>query len=180
MPEPAPEPVPEPSRPRLRNAAIGTAASTLATAGVALGLSLHARTPARRLQPGRRAVHAHRRPGGLPARAEPRRPDRRASTWPPTCSGGRRSGSVSARLCSTGCTARSRSARAPERRGVGVEAGRVRVDSLADWSEAMSRGLVAVLVPACAAHAAGLLVAERAGAKSDAARHRRRRHRAVL
>ena len=44
LPEPVLEPVPEPSRPRLRNAAIGTAASTLATAGVALGLSLRART----------------------------------------------------------------------------------------------------------------------------------------
>lgn len=43
-PEPVPEPVAEPARPRLRNAAIGTAASTLATATVALGLSLHART----------------------------------------------------------------------------------------------------------------------------------------
>ncbi|NNE17302.1 MAG: PEGA domain-containing protein [Myxococcales bacterium] len=43
FPEPAPEPLPEPSRPRLRNAAIGTAASTLATAGVAIGLSVHAR-----------------------------------------------------------------------------------------------------------------------------------------
>lgn len=44
VPEPLPEPAPEPPRPRLRNAAIGTAASTLATAGAALGLSLHART----------------------------------------------------------------------------------------------------------------------------------------
>jgi len=44
LPEPVLEPVPKPSRPRLRNAAIGTAASTLAAAGVALGLSLHART----------------------------------------------------------------------------------------------------------------------------------------
>ena len=45
-PEPEPElvPAPAPERPRLRNAAIGTAASTLATAGVALGLSLHARS----------------------------------------------------------------------------------------------------------------------------------------
>lgn len=45
-PEPDPEvlPAPAPERPRLRNAAIGTAASTLATAGVALGLSLHARS----------------------------------------------------------------------------------------------------------------------------------------
>ena len=43
-PEPVPEPVAEPSRPRLRNAAIGTAASTLAAAGVAIGLSVHART----------------------------------------------------------------------------------------------------------------------------------------
>ena len=43
-PEPLPEPVVEPSRPRLRNAAIGTAASTLATAGVAIGLSVHARS----------------------------------------------------------------------------------------------------------------------------------------
>jgi hypothetical protein len=34
----------EPPRPRLRNAAIGTAAGTLATAGVALGLSLRAST----------------------------------------------------------------------------------------------------------------------------------------
>jgi tetratricopeptide (TPR) repeat protein len=42
--EPEPEVVPAPERPRLRNAAIGTAASTLATAGVALGLSLHARS----------------------------------------------------------------------------------------------------------------------------------------
>ena len=41
-PEPVPEPVAE--RPRLRNAAIGTAASTLAAAGVAIGLSVHART----------------------------------------------------------------------------------------------------------------------------------------
>ena len=40
-PEPPIEP-PEPSRPRLRNAAIGTAAGTLAAAGVALGLSLRA------------------------------------------------------------------------------------------------------------------------------------------
>ena len=44
LPGPVLEPAPGPSRPRLRNAAIGTAASTLATAGVALGLSLHART----------------------------------------------------------------------------------------------------------------------------------------
>ena len=42
--EPQPEPLGEPPRPRLRNAAIGTAASTLATAAVALGLSLRART----------------------------------------------------------------------------------------------------------------------------------------
>jgi len=43
--EPAPElaPVPTP-RPRLRNAAIGTAAGTLATAGVALGLSIRGGT----------------------------------------------------------------------------------------------------------------------------------------
>jgi hypothetical protein len=42
-PEPAlgPEPVDAP-RPRLRNAAIGTAAGTLATAGVAIGLSVRA------------------------------------------------------------------------------------------------------------------------------------------
>jgi hypothetical protein len=44
-----PEPVPElvlvePSRPRLRNAAIGTAAGTLATAGVALGVSIRGST----------------------------------------------------------------------------------------------------------------------------------------
>jgi len=44
VPEPVPEPMAEPSRPRLRNAAIGTAASTLATAGVAIGLSVHARS----------------------------------------------------------------------------------------------------------------------------------------
>ena len=45
VPEPEPELVPvEPPPPRLRNAAIGTAAGTLATAGVALGLSLRART----------------------------------------------------------------------------------------------------------------------------------------
>jgi hypothetical protein len=47
VPEPVPafEPAPaRSSRPRLRNAAIGTAASTLATAGVGLGLSLRART----------------------------------------------------------------------------------------------------------------------------------------
>lgn len=44
FPEPQPEPVAAPSRPRLRNAAIGTAASTLAAAGVALGLSLRARS----------------------------------------------------------------------------------------------------------------------------------------
>lgn len=44
VPEPLPEPVKAASRPRLRNAAIGTAASTLAAAGVALGLSLHARS----------------------------------------------------------------------------------------------------------------------------------------
>ena len=43
-PEPMPELVPEPPRPKLRNAAIGTAASTLATAGVAIGLSVHARS----------------------------------------------------------------------------------------------------------------------------------------
>lgn len=45
--EPEPEPELEPvalTRPRVRNAAIGTAAGTLATAGVALGLSLRART----------------------------------------------------------------------------------------------------------------------------------------
>lgn len=42
--EPESEPLGEPPRPRLRNAAIGTAASTLATAAVALGLSLRART----------------------------------------------------------------------------------------------------------------------------------------
>jgi hypothetical protein len=42
-PEPEPE-LTEPPPPRLRNAAIGTAASTLATAGVAIGLSVHART----------------------------------------------------------------------------------------------------------------------------------------
>lgn len=42
-PEPLAEPAPEP-RPRLRNAAIGTAASTLATAGVAIGLSVRARS----------------------------------------------------------------------------------------------------------------------------------------
>lgn len=45
--EPEPEPEPEPAaatRPRLRNAAIGTAAGTLATAAVALGLSLRAGT----------------------------------------------------------------------------------------------------------------------------------------
>ena len=45
VPEPALElDVVEPPRPRLRNAAIGTAAGTLATAGVALGLSLRAST----------------------------------------------------------------------------------------------------------------------------------------
>lgn len=45
VPEPEPELGPvEPPPPRLRNAAIGTAAGTLATAGVALGLSLRART----------------------------------------------------------------------------------------------------------------------------------------
>jgi len=43
-PEPMPELASEPPRPRLRNAAIGTAASTLATAAVGLGLSLRART----------------------------------------------------------------------------------------------------------------------------------------
>jgi hypothetical protein len=45
VPEPVPvlEPL-EPSRPRLRNAAIGTAAATLATAGVAIGLSIRAGT----------------------------------------------------------------------------------------------------------------------------------------
>jgi hypothetical protein len=43
-PEPMLEPEPEATRPRLRNAAIGTAASTLATAGVAIGLSIHARS----------------------------------------------------------------------------------------------------------------------------------------
>jgi hypothetical protein len=43
QPEPELEPA-VPTRPRLRNAAIGTAAATLATAGVALGLSLRART----------------------------------------------------------------------------------------------------------------------------------------
>jgi len=43
-PEPELELVPEPPRPRLRNAAIGTAASTLATAGVAIGLSVRARS----------------------------------------------------------------------------------------------------------------------------------------
>jgi tetratricopeptide (TPR) repeat protein len=42
--EPEPELLEEPPRPRLRNAAIGTAASTLGTAAVALGLSLRART----------------------------------------------------------------------------------------------------------------------------------------
>jgi tetratricopeptide (TPR) repeat protein len=42
--EPEPELLEEPPRPRLRNAAIGTAAGTLATAAVALGLSLRART----------------------------------------------------------------------------------------------------------------------------------------
>ena len=42
--EPEPELLEEPPRPRLRNAAIGTAASTLATAAVGLGLSLRART----------------------------------------------------------------------------------------------------------------------------------------
>ena len=42
-PEPEPE-LGEPPRPRLRNAAIGTAAGTLATAGVAIGLSVRART----------------------------------------------------------------------------------------------------------------------------------------
>lgn len=41
--EPLAEPAPAP-RPRLRNAAIGTAASALATTGVALGLSVHARS----------------------------------------------------------------------------------------------------------------------------------------
>ena len=41
--EPVPELEPvEPSRPRLRNGAIGTAAATLATAGVAIGLSIRA------------------------------------------------------------------------------------------------------------------------------------------
>ena len=45
VPEPALElDLVEPPRPRLRNAAIGTAAGTLATAGVALGLSLRAST----------------------------------------------------------------------------------------------------------------------------------------
>jgi hypothetical protein len=45
VPEPALELDPvEPPRPRLRNAAIGTAAGTLAAAGVALGLSLRAST----------------------------------------------------------------------------------------------------------------------------------------
>ncbi len=45
LPEPELELQPlKPSRPRLRNAAIGTAAGTLATAGVALGLSLRAST----------------------------------------------------------------------------------------------------------------------------------------
>lgn len=45
VPEPVPELKPvEPSRPRLRNAAIGTAAGTLATAGVAIGLSIRAST----------------------------------------------------------------------------------------------------------------------------------------
>ncbi len=43
LPEPAPAPLPE-APPRLRNAAIGTAASTLATAAAALGVSLRART----------------------------------------------------------------------------------------------------------------------------------------
>ena len=45
-------------------------------------------------------------------RTSPTRPT--ASTSPPTCSGGRRLASVSARLCSTGCTAKSRSGRAPD------------------------------------------------------------------
>ena len=45
VPEPALElDLVEPPRPRLRNAAIGTGAGTLATAGVALGLSLRAST----------------------------------------------------------------------------------------------------------------------------------------
>jgi hypothetical protein len=42
--EAAPAPPVERAKPRLRNAAIGTAAATLATAGVALGLSLRGRT----------------------------------------------------------------------------------------------------------------------------------------
>lgn len=43
-PEPPMQTAPETRKPRLRNAAIGTAAATLASAGVALGLSLRART----------------------------------------------------------------------------------------------------------------------------------------
>jgi len=43
VPEPELEPM-APTRPRLRNAAIGTAAGTLATVGVALGLSIRAST----------------------------------------------------------------------------------------------------------------------------------------
>ncbi len=43
VPEPALEPI-APTRPRLRNAAIGTAAGTLAAVGVALGLSIRAGT----------------------------------------------------------------------------------------------------------------------------------------
>ncbi|MBW2191558.1 MAG: hypothetical protein JRG93_18620 [Deltaproteobacteria bacterium] len=43
VPEPVLEPI-APTRPRLRNAAIGTAAGTLAAVGVALGLSIRAGT----------------------------------------------------------------------------------------------------------------------------------------
>lgn len=44
QPEPMLEPAPAKTPPRLRNAAIGTAAGTLATAAVALGVSIRART----------------------------------------------------------------------------------------------------------------------------------------
>ena len=101
---------------------------------------------ARRLQPGRRTVHAHRRPGGLPARARPRRPDR-----PVQLGRGRALGDDDwpryQRDCALRGAPQKAEAGSARRGGVGVSARWLRVDSGADWSAAMSRGLVALLVP---------------------------------
>ena len=136
--------------------------------------------PARRLRPGRGAVRddAATRPTTSAPRTSPTGPT--ASTSPPTCSGGRRLPSESARLSLYGVHRKKQKREAPGGGGFAVSAGWLRVDSDAVWSGAMSR-CRSLCSPRRSAHGR-VLLAERAGAQPHASGRRRRwrRHRALL